>query len=702
MHAFIANLKIRDRLILGFAAICLVLAVAVGATIWKVQGNDALTQRMVQTRVPTAMAGGDLVGKLYASLAVLRSWMLTGNPAFKDERAAIWSEIDAGRAQLDVLTQGWSDEANRAAWEQAKQILDEFRIAQAEVEAVANTIDEQPATKILVEEAAPFATAIVRSITAMIDEEAPQPASEARKDLLLAMADVRGSMGMALSSLRAYLLTGDARFKDDFDQFWGVNETRFADLSRLQHHLTPAQGAAFKELAEARDGFAPLPGRMFEIRGSDGWNMAQKLLVTEAAPRAERLLDIFAGERNAEGQRRGGMMDRQAGLLAEEGAQVKDNSAFLVTLLWVMLAVGLAIAATVVFMTTRAIVPPINAMTGAMGRLADGDHSVAVPATDRRDELGLMAKAVLIFKENMIKAKELAAREAEAQKQRDARAQAIEKLTGDFDEDVSLVLKTVASSATEMQATAQNMTATAEQTSQQSTAVAAASEQASANVQTVASAAEELSASVVEISRQVAQSAAIASKAVAEAEATNAEVQGLAEAAEKIGQVVDLINDIASQTNLLALNATIEAARAGEAGKGFAVVAAEVKNLANQTARATEEIGAQIAGIQGSTQQAVGAIGGIAAVIREVNEIATTIASAVEEQGAATQEIARNVQQAAQGTQEVSSNIAGVTEAATSTGAAAEQVLGVAGELSQQSEMLRGKVETFLHAVKSA
>jgi methyl-accepting chemotaxis protein len=702
MLTVLANLRIRDRLIIGFSALCLVLVVAVGTTIWKVDGNNTLTQRMVGVRMPTAMAGADLVGKIYGSLAALRGWMLTGNPDFKAEREAIWQGIDAERGAMDGLAQGWTDAQNQAAWEEAKAVLEEFRAAQAQVEAVANTVDEQPATKILVGEAAPLANAIVERITQMIDAEASQPAGEERKKLLLAMADVRGSMGMALASIRAYLLTGDERFKGEFDRFWSVNENRFSDLSRLQPLFTTAQRAAFAELSEARAAFAPLPGRMFEIRGSAGWNVAQSLLVSEAAPRANRLLDIFVGEAGANGTRAGGMTDRQAEMLAAEAAAVEDSSELLRIMLWVMLGVGLGLASAVVYATTRAIVPPITAMTGAMGRLAEGDHGVDVPGAERRDEVGLMAKAVLVFKENMVRAKELAAREAEAQKQREARARAIEQLTDGFDSDVTMVLKTVASATTEMQATAQSMTATAEETSRQSTAVAAASEQASTNVQTVAAAAEELSSSITEISRQVAQSAQIAGKAVADADETNDRVRGLAEAAQKIGEVVSLINDIASQTNLLALNATIEAARAGEAGKGFAVVASEVKSLANQTAKATEDIAAQISAIQSSTRDAVGAIGGIGSVIREINEIATTIASAVEEQGAATQEIARNVQQAAQGTTEVSSNISGVTEAATSTGAAAEQVLAASSELSQQSEMLRGKVETFLAAVKAA
>jgi len=702
MFARFANLRIRDRLIAGFAAVCLVLIAAVGTTIWKVGANNLITTRMVEVRVPTAMSGADLVGKLYGSLAALRGWMLTGNPAFKTERASIWKSIDAGRERIDALAKNWTDPRNKADWDAAKTLLDEFRAAQAKVEAIANTPEALPATKILLTEAAPLGATIIESITAMINAEASEPVSAERKTLLLAMADVRGSMGMALASIRAYLLSGDEKFKADFDKFWAVNQKRFGDLRGMQSLLTATQNDAFAKLVTAREAFAPLSTKMFEIRGSDGWNLAQKLLVTEAAPRAGKLLDIFVGPAGADGVRTGGLTERQASLLAAEADQVQASSNLLIMMLWAMLGIGFALAVVVVYFTTRAIVPPITGMTAAMGQLADGDHSAEIPSTERHDEVGLMAKAVLVFKQNMIRAKELAAKEAEAQRQRQARAEAVDALTAAFDSDVTMVLKSVAAASTEMQATAQSMSATAEETSRQSTAVAAASEQASVNVQTVASAAEELSASVGEITRQVTQSATIAAKAASDADQANARVQGLAEAAQKIGAVVNLINEIASQTNLLALNATIEAARAGEAGKGFAVVASEVKSLANQTAKATEEISAQIAGIQASTQDAVGAIGAISGVIRDLNSIATTIASAVEEQSAATQEIARNVQEAAKGTSEVSANISGVTEAAASTGTASSQVLDAAGELSQQSEMLRSKVETFLAAIKAA
>lgn len=373
-----------------------------------------------------------------------------------------------------------------------------------------------------------------------------------------------------------------------------------------------------------------------------------------------------------------------------------------VTVAVVVSIISLILGVIAAWLIGTGISRPIAAITKSMRVLADGDKSVDIPGQDHGDEVGDMAKAVLIFKENMIKADELAERELLEAKSREERGRKIEAMTSEFDTGVGELLQALSGSATEMEATASSMSNIADGTSQRATSVASAAEQASANVQTVATATEELSSSIQEISRQVSQSSAVASRAVGQANKTDTQVQGLAEAAQKIGEVVNLISDIAEQTNLLALNATIEAARAGDAGKGFAVVASEVKNLANQTARATEEISQQIGSIQAETREAVSAIQSITTTIGEINEITSTIASAVEEQGAATQEIARNVEQAATGTQEVTTNIVEVTTAAGETGSAATQVKGVSQDLNVKADQLKSQVERFLSDVRAA
>ena len=353
-------------------------------------------------------------------------------------------------------------------------------------------------------------------------------------------------------------------------------------------------------------------------------------------------------------------------------------------------------------MTSRSIIGPINGAKHCMEALTQGNLAVDVPGTDRRDEIGEMAKAVLVFKETAIERRSLEEREKAEIAAREARQQKIDEATKRFDSTVVAMLAKIKGAVEHLYTSADALSANAEQTQRQSTAVAAATDQATANVQTVSSASTELTASIHEISRQVQQSSAITGAAAEEAEGANRKIGGLAEAVQKISEVVKLINDIASQTNLLALNATIESARAGEAGKGFAVVANEVKHLAGQTARATDEIAQQIATVQQETQAAVVSIGGISGTITKINQLATGIAGAVEEQGAATSEIARNVEQAAQGTSEVASNIAGVAQAAAETGRMSQGVFKSANELLAESNTLEKAVEHFLREVREA
>ena len=365
-------------------------------------------------------------------------------------------------------------------------------------------------------------------------------------------------------------------------------------------------------------------------------------------------------------------------------------------------AVGFVAALGVSVLLARFIARLIKGLTRSMLVLSEGDTTVEIKGTAQRDEVGDMARALEVFRGNLLREAQLrdnAAREAAA---RTERVRRIAELTADFDERVQAVLQGVGHAGQAMQSTATVMASTAQASKERSVVVAAALQEATRNVHTVATAAEELSSSVSEISRQVAQSKRISERAVSEAQRTDQAMTGLAEAAQQIGQVIELINSIAGQTNLLALNATIEAARAGDAGKGFAVVASEVKALANQTARATEDIGGHIARMRDVAGDVADAIRGINQTITETREIAATIASAVDEQGSATQEIARNVQEVAVSTNEISTQIGEVTEATHQTGDAATRVETTAGELFTQSDRLRADVARFLQAVKSA
>ncbi|MDH2381481.1 methyl-accepting chemotaxis protein [Bradyrhizobium sp. CER78] len=362
----------------------------------------------------------------------------------------------------------------------------------------------------------------------------------------------------------------------------------------------------------------------------------------------------------------------------------------------------IAVSAGLIVMVRRRILNPIAALTGRMSRLAAGDVAEAIPGAARNDEIGAMAAAVQVFKDNRIEADRLATEKEAENDVKMRRARVLDDLTRAFEAKVTELVGGLSAASSVMEDTAQSMSATAAATNRQAAVVAAASDQTSTNVQTVASATEELTSSISEIARQVATSTEIAARAVDHARRTGDTARSLAEGAQKIGDVVTLIQSIAAQTNLLALNATIEAARAGEAGRGFAVVASEVKSLAGQTAKATTEISEQITAIQTASDETVTAIRSVVDVITEIDQIGTAIAAAIEEQGSATKEISRSVQEAARGTQEVNSNISGVQRAADDTGAAANQVLGAAEQLSTQSKDLAGQVNRFLSDVRAA
>jgi methyl-accepting chemotaxis protein len=367
------------------------------------------------------------------------------------------------------------------------------------------------------------------------------------------------------------------------------------------------------------------------------------------------------------------------------------------------LAIGLiSIASFTAFAAARSITRPLGRLVDTTLKLAAGDTGVEINGAERKDEIGGMARAVTVFRDNAIERARLEQAARTEQAQREARQRRIEGLIGDFRTSIAQTLAAVGDNAARMDATAKSLSGVATAASSQATSAAAASEQCSGNVQNVAGAAEELSASIKEIGHQVESATSVVRRAAELAKNSNGEIEALAGAAQRIGDVVGLIQAIAAQTNLLALNATIEAARAGEAGRGFAVVASEVKSLATQTAKATEEISQQIGAIQDSTTKSVESVRTITATMQQVDGYTTAIAAAVEEQGAATEDISRNVQMAARGTADLTQNVSGVTGAIGATSRAAQDVLDASGRLGSQANVLKKEVDRFLSEVAAA
>lgn len=370
--------------------------------------------------------------------------------------------------------------------------------------------------------------------------------------------------------------------------------------------------------------------------------------------------------------------------------------------------VAAAGAATLLGIATMAFVltgvsAPLNRLTTAMTAVSRGQLKTNIPSAEARNEIGDMARALVVFRDGLAESERMRAEHAEAEKRAQVQLQRErEELAASFEARVGVLAKAFAQSSEEIAAAARNLSATADATSRQAQVVTSAADAAAGNVHSVAAGAEELHASIREIASQVAHSAHIADTASTDARRTSENIGELSAAAQQIGEVVQLINEIAAQTNLLALNATIEAQRAGDAGRGFAVVALEVKQLASQTASATSQIGEKIGQIQGAVQETVRAVTRIISTIESLRGSTTSIATAVEQQGAATGEIAANTQRAASGTTDVTSNMTGVGTAAETTGRASTQLLGLSSGLSEQAVRLQKEVGAFVQSLRAA
>jgi methyl-accepting chemotaxis protein len=663
------NLRIRGRLYGGFGALVLFCAALAGFAVWQLSGiHDQVGSMTVQSK------NAIRVGQIAAELQAVRRAILRYN---FDHDEASYAEAekrltDTGEF-LDLAIRETRSEERRATYKEVQKDIAELQLKRV---ALGDAVKQLVAGRdLLFTDGDKMAADVQKFVDAAQKTEFPQLANALEAKVLL----VRVANWRLLATRDP---KGVATFKTN-----AVKAEQ--QISELEKSGLPPDLAAL--LMPVKAGVAKY-SQAFE-KASAGLLLGDELYYKAVTPLTKSAVDKVENVRSA--------VEKAFGNTTNE---TNDRISSTITMQEMVAGTAVLMGLLIAFFIARGIIGPLSGLTSGMKELAGGNFGVVLPGLDRKDEVGDMAQAVETFK---VKAEEKARDEAEAKVKQDLvaakqRKADMIKLADDFEGAVGEIIDTVSSASTELEASANTLTSTAERAQKLTTMVAAASEEASTNVQSVASATEEMTSSVNEISRQVQDSARMAGEAVDQARKTNDRVSELSKAAARIGDVVELINTIAGQTNLLALNATIEAARAGEAGRGFAVVASEVKALAEQTAKATGEIGQQISGIQAATQESVNAIKEISGTIEKLSEISSTIAAAVEEQGAATQEISRNVQQAAQGTQQVSSHITDVQRGASETGSASSQVLSAAKSLSSDSNRLKLEVGKFLNTVRAA
>ena len=653
------NFKIGQRLIFGFSILVILVAISSFNALWQVNSLEKQAQKVVELRLPTAQASASILNGVNHALAALRGWMILGKDKFKNERAIAWeTEINSPLATLEEMSVNWTNPDNVTRLAKLKSLLNDFAEEQQKIEDIAQTVQNTPALEMLFDQAVPQATIMSKQITLMIDLEAPLESTPERKALLGMMADVRGTLGLALANIRGYLLSGEVKYKDNFDMLWAKNEKRFADLKRNKALFSFTQAKAFSTFASARNSFAPIPSKMLTMRSQKDWNLANYWLSTKAAPVGFQIKVILKE-----------MAENQALLLTDDAHAITDIAETAGFISWIQLIVGLLLGIVVSRFVTSSIINPIEQLKKSILTVEKNSDLAHRTDTFGSDEVSEIAKAfnrmLQTFQQSLNSVKDASNQIASTSEK-----------TSVVTEQTSAAVQQQQAETTLLATAMKEMSITVNDIASNTTQTSVASDEATIHVTAGAKAMQ----GTIAIIQELATVIETTSEIITELEKRTIDISG----------VLDVISGIAEQTNLLALNAAIEAARAGEQGRGFAVVADEVRALASRTQDATGEITKMIDQLQQGSKQAVSSMNAsqaqvsnavsqanstgdsldtIADVIHRINDMSSQIATAAEEQGAVAVEISRNV---------------------TSINEAAEQTASAASETSKSSHDLAG------------
>jgi len=588
----LANYRIGTKIRAGFAAIGLVLVVSISLTLIQVSRTADVTTRVIELRAPTAQASLNLLNGINHSLAALRGWIILGKDNFKKERTAAWDEtIKPSISSLTQYSANWTNPTNIGRLKEIEADFKLFEKYQKEIEDIAQSIDNRPALKILLKEAAPQAIILVNEITNIINIEKTLKATTKRKELLGIMADIRGTTARALANIRAYLLSGNSEFKVKFETMWAKNIVRFKDLNKNIEHLTDEQKSAFATFSNARKTFSPLPAKMFQIRSSDSWNLANQWLGTKAAPIAFKIKTNLAA-----------MVSDQKKLMLNDSVTAEEMTSALSTLLIILLIVGIVLASIIAVFISKAITQPLVETVEVLKKVSSGDLTVEIQSTSK-DEIGELLDAT----SNMVV-------------------------------ELSSIISSVNESASNVADGSQELSSTSQQMSEGATEQAASLEEVSASM-------EQMAANIRQSADNAQQTEKIALQVSLDAEEGGKAVHEAVDAMKEIANTISVIEEIARQTNLLALNAAIEAARAGEHGKGFAVVASEVRQLALESKTAAGEISQLSTTTTAVAEKAGTLLDSIVPVIKKTADLVKEISVASQEQDTGVEQINTAIQQ---------------------------------------------------------